>query len=86
MRNILEMRWHVVGAPWLPSDTLPYIVAGNEDPHAGIPVVDLMDLEEWDQDTAASIEADPFAVAQHIVDVHNAWLDARDHDGESQDG
>lgn len=76
MDEILEMRWYVVGAPWLPSDAMPYIVAGNEDPHVGVPVVDVMDLDDWDPDH--NFKDERFAIASHIVDMHNRWLDDRD--------
>ena len=71
----LKERWHVVGPPWLQPGLSPYIIAGHHDPHLGMPVVDMMDPEEWSD----SCEAEPFdvwAVAQHIVDLHNAALDA----------
>lgn len=43
--------WHVVGPPWreirdhLISTT--YVVAGNIDPQAGIPVLDGIEIDEW---------------------------------------
>ena len=73
MKKIIEMRWYVVGAPWLPSDMTPYIVAGREDPHVGLPVVDPMDYEEW-VETRNDQPPDPFEICGHIVELHNKWL------------
>lgn len=73
MADPLTMEWHVVGAPWLPPNTSPYIIAGHYDPHVGMPVVDAFDPDEW----AEACEAEPFdsfAVLQHICDLHNAAL------------
>ena len=65
--------WYVAGAPWVPSDLMPYIIAGHYDPHVGMPVVDMFDPEEW----AESCEAEPFNpadMAQHICDLQNDRL------------
>lgn len=80
--DLLNQRWHVVGQPWLPSNMMPYITAGNEDPHVGIPVVDMMDPDEFSE--AYDGEAPDYAaICQHIVDLHNAWFDARNTSGSS---
>ena len=84
--DIMNMRWHVVGAPWLQSDLMPYIVAGNEDPHVGVPVVDVIDLEDWDPDAPATEESCPHEIAEHIVELHNNWLDTRDARRQKSDG
>ena len=74
--DLLNQRWYVVGQPWLPSNMMPYITAGNEDPHVGIPVVDMMDADEFSE--AYEGEAPDYAaICQHIVDLHNTWLYAR---------
>ena len=40
-------RWYVVGPPWRPSGCCTYIVAGHSDPHAGTPVVNGIEIDEW---------------------------------------
>lgn len=75
--DLLNQRWYVVGAPWLQSDMMPYITAGNEDPHVGIPVVDMMDADEWIEAYSEDGSApDMDEICQHIVDIHNTWLES----------
>jgi len=76
----LKQRWYVVGAPWLPTNMQPYIVAGNPDPYVGMAIIDFMESDEWAEiyDTEPP---DRGEFAQHIVDLHNASLEAGDDDG-----
>lgn len=43
--------WFRVNCPWRDDDTFPWIVAGNEDPHAGTPVLDSL-ADECDSEYA----------------------------------
>ena len=40
--------WYTVGPPWRPSGCPSYIIAGHHDPHIGKPVLDAIDVDEWD--------------------------------------
>lgn len=66
--------WHVVGPPWreirdhLISTT--YVVAGNIDPQAGIPVLDGIEIDEWESEQERQSH-----IAQSDADLScAAWL------------
>lgn len=42
--------WYIVGPPWAADAVGTYVVAGHHDPHVGTPVLDSIDIDEWDAD------------------------------------
>lgn len=90
MSDVLKQRWYVVDPIHLPPDVSPYIIAGHWDAHVGQMVCDMPmphDLEsgdenpDWDQIERDAV-AQGWAVARHIVDLHNASLDVEITDNE----
>lgn len=72
LERIVSQPWYLLGAPWAPGDYAgTMILAGDSDPHLGLTVCDTYDVlaEEADLETAR-------AVAEHIVNLHNASLQA----------
>lgn len=76
MRNPLErivsQPWYLLDAPWAHSDYAgTMILAGSPDPHVGLVVCDTNDLLSGEADVETAR-----AVAEHIVDLHNASVQA----------
>src|SRR5262245_7657798 len=40
--------WYTVELPWRAQGCGTYVVAGNPDPHVGRPVLDSIEIDEWD--------------------------------------
>lgn len=75
--DVMDAEWFVVGDPWLPRDCMPYVIAGSNDPHIGTPVFDITEPDDHyldEQEQAAG-----FAIAEHIVGMHNNALKKRRH-------
>ena len=76
-KRLLTTRWYLIGQPWChSSQSGTAILAGSEDPHAGTFVADtdVTDTEcpvDYDNPDMQSARA----IAQHIVDLHNASLE-----------
>lgn len=72
LERIVSQPWYLLGAPWAHGDYAgTMILAGAPDPHVGLAVCDTCDVlaEETDLETARE-------VAEHIVKLHNASLQA----------
>lgn len=68
----LKMRWYTVDAPWANSgDAGLTIIAGSNDPHVGIFVLDL--AESFGELDAFQIEFRR-SLAQHIIELHNYMI------------
>lgn len=65
--SLLEQKWHTVDQPWGNGE---WVIAGNNDPHAGKFICDCQPMTE-DDENDENLAA---YVAQHIVDLHNASL------------
>lgn len=79
MTGVLKQRWYLLGQPWCHSDDAgTAILAGNMDPHVATHIADLDDLsylwEESDELGEEEAKAQARALAEHIVDVHNGFL------------
>ena len=58
--------WFVVGPPWNHSE--PYVIAGNEDPHVGTMVADLVDLTSPERTARPLADEDAAHIAAHFPD------------------
>ncbi len=72
MTSILSQKWYILGPPWAYCDYAgTMILAGSDDPNVATSVCDTMDMtgqaRGYDDEVAR-------AVAQHIVDLHNASI------------
>jgi hypothetical protein len=69
---VIDRRWAVLGQPWAHGvDSGTTILAGSDDPHIGTLVCDTYD----GMNTGDLAEAR--ALADHIVCIHNAWIDSQ---------
>ena len=72
---VLRARWYLLGAPWvLSAQAGMTILAGHPDPHIGILVCDT-ELGGGDDDIEGEAVGVARAIAAHMVEVHNEWLD-----------
>lgn len=70
--RIIGQPWHLLGEPWAHGDYAgTMIIAGNPDPHVGLAVCDTFDVLAGGADVETARE-----VAEHIVKLHNASLQA----------
>lgn len=72
LTELLAARWYTLDQPWADSNNAGLtILAGNPDPHVGVAIADcgsaFDELELHEQQ----------AIAQHIVDLHNAAIRPR---------
>lgn len=74
MSDVLKQRWYVVDHMHLPPSCSPYIIAGHWDAHVGQMICDMPMSDDGESDEDDLI-AQGWAVARHIVDLHNASLD-----------
>lgn len=49
-RTMTRGKWHTVEKPWRPDGVGTHVIAGSDDPHAGTPVLDSIEIDEWPSD------------------------------------
>jgi len=72
-RSSTPGRWFTVQQPWRPSGVGSWIIAGSDDPHAGTPVLDSMEIEEWPADRAAPDYSQSDADLEFVAAAKNAF-------------
>ncbi|WP_299076317.1 hypothetical protein [uncultured Paraglaciecola sp.] len=82
MEKAIDMYWHPTSQPWFSgNDVGTGILAGSADPHGAIWVADMADMHEHLQDHQPMLESEAHdhvvELAAHIIETHNAWLDAK---------
>jgi hypothetical protein len=63
--------WYTVGPPWMPHDCGTWIIAGSDDPHAGIGVADSIEIMEWPADQSGPDYSQSDTDMAHIANAHN---------------
>lgn len=59
--------WFTVGPPWLPSNCTTYVIAGSDDPHAGVLVCDFNFIGDREQEDNSWNDAEFIAHARADV-------------------
>ena len=71
MSNVLKQKWYLLEQPWVDSKQAGLIIlANNPDPHLG----ELVCFIAEPSDNKVLTQQQRYAIAQHIVEIHNSWL------------